>query len=65
MTLLPHASQLRLPDQPYNYLRRQFPALSDTGVQLLNGLLTYDPAKRVTAQEALHHPYFQVARWQQ
>jgi cyclin-dependent kinase 10 len=41
---------MRLVEQPYNYLRRHFPDLSDAGIQLLNGLLTYDPDKRLTAQ---------------
>lgn len=32
--------------------------LSDAGVDLLNKLLTYDPDKRITARQALRHPYF-------
>jgi dual-specificity kinase len=27
---------------------------------LLYGLLTYDPAKRITAREALDHPFFRI-----
>ncbi|XP_075494977.1 cyclin-dependent kinase G-2 [Primulina tabacum] len=50
----------------YNLLRRKFPAtsftgspvLSDAGFDLLNKLLTYDPDKRMTAEEALNHPWF-------
>ncbi|XP_073129757.1 cyclin-dependent kinase G-2-like isoform X2 [Henckelia pumila] len=50
----------------YNLLRRKFPAtsftgspvLSDAGFDLLNKLLTYDPDKRITAEEALNHPWF-------
>ncbi|XP_042025140.1 cyclin-dependent kinase G-2-like isoform X1 [Salvia splendens] len=50
----------------YNLLRRKFPAtsftgspvLSDTGFDLLNRLLTYDPDKRISAEEALNHEWF-------
>ncbi|XP_042007015.1 cyclin-dependent kinase G-2-like isoform X2 [Salvia splendens] len=50
----------------YNQLRRKFPAtsftgspvLSDAGFDLLNRLLTYDPDKRITAEEALDHEWF-------
>jgi serine/threonine protein kinase len=60
---------MRWPDQPYNLLRRQFPELSDAGLSLLNGLLTYDPNQRLTAHQALNSQYFQVGphfkdRWQ-
>ncbi|KAK8482845.1 hypothetical protein V6N11_034468 [Hibiscus sabdariffa] len=49
--------------QPYNLLRRKFPVasftgspvLSDAGFDLLNRLLTYDPEKRVTVDDALNH----------
>jgi hypothetical protein len=55
---LPHAERYRLPPQPYNYLRKEFPHLSDSGIDLLNRLLCYDPDKRITARQALRHPYF-------
>lgn len=54
---LPAAVALRLPQQPYNYLRKEFPSLSAAGVDLLGGLLTYDPRKRLSALAALRHPY--------
>lgn len=31
---------------------------TEIGVSLLQGLLTYDPKQRLTADAALHHPYF-------
>lgn len=61
MRSLPHAANVRWPDQPYNYLRRTFPELSDAGLSLLNGLLTYDAAQRLTAQQALKHEYLRVS----
>ncbi|KAK8537688.1 hypothetical protein V6N12_043839 [Hibiscus sabdariffa] len=52
--------------QPFNSLRKKFPAasftgsavLSDAGFDLLNRLLTYDPEKRITAGDALNHDWF-------
>ena len=32
---------------------------SESGFNLLAQLLDYDPAKRITAEKALSHPYFQ------
>ncbi|XP_050879274.1 cyclin-dependent kinase G-2 isoform X3 [Lathyrus oleraceus] len=50
----------------YSLLRKKFPAtsftgspvLSDSGFDLLNKLLTYDPEKRITAEDALNHEWF-------
>ena len=50
---LPFASKYK-----YNGLSSEFPSLSAAGMHLLKGLLCYDPAKRLTAQQALDHPYF-------
>lgn len=52
--------------QPYNRLREKFPptsfsgrpTLSEAGFDLLNKLLTYDPEKRITADDALNHDWF-------
>lgn len=52
--------------QPYNLLRKKFPAasftgapvLSDLGFDLLNRLLSCDPEKRLTVDEALNHDWF-------
>jgi serine/threonine protein kinase len=35
--------------------------LSDLGLDLMHKLLTYEPAKRITAAEALKHPWFKEA----
>ncbi|KAA8542155.1 hypothetical protein F0562_023307 [Nyssa sinensis] len=52
--------------QPYNMLRKKFPAasftgspvLSNLGFDLLSKLLTYDPEERITAEAALNHGWF-------
>lgn len=40
---------------------RVFPGLSREGCDLLLGLLAYDPDRRLTAREALRHPWFREA----
>jgi cell division cycle 2-like protein len=32
--------------------------LSDLGLDLMLKLMAYDPSKRITAEEALDHPWF-------
>ncbi|KAM2557812.1 hypothetical protein TB2_014891 [Malus domestica] len=53
--------------QPYNLLRKKFPAasftgscpvLSESGFDLLKRLLSYNPAERITAKDALNHNWF-------
>jgi cell division cycle 2-like protein len=45
---------------PSNLLRREFPEtkLSKEGLEVLSGLLTCNPDKRLTAAAALKHPWF-------
>jgi len=38
--------------------KEMFPKLEQNGMDLLLDLMTYDPAKRVSAKKALHHQYF-------
>lgn len=55
---LPLAKTLSLPSPQPPQLRQRFPHLSALGIDLLSSMLTYDPDKRITAAEALQHPYF-------
>jgi len=43
---------------PRGGLASLVPTLDQTGVDLLNKMLQYDPARRITAQDALDHPFF-------
>ncbi|XP_064102083.1 cyclin-dependent kinase 11B-like isoform X2 [Macrobrachium nipponense] len=56
---LPVVKKTQFADYPYNHLRERYKVrLSDQGFNLLNRFLTYNPAKRITCQNALHHDYF-------
>ena len=59
---LPSVKTVTFAEQPYNKLRQKFPrdstGLSDKGFELLNRMLTYDPAKRFTCDDALNDPFF-------
>ncbi|GAA5902496.1 hypothetical protein JCM5296_006433 [Sporobolomyces johnsonii] len=44
--------------KPKNDMRALFSAASPEAIDLLQRLLTYDPRKRITAKDALHHPFF-------
>ncbi|TEB39225.1 Pkinase-domain-containing protein [Coprinellus micaceus] len=55
---LPLAKSIALPSPQPNQFRNKFPHLSMNGLDLLMSLLTYDPEQRISAEEALEHPYF-------
>ena len=56
---LPHACKIKLPQSEGNgALRELLPSLSANGFDLLSALLCLNPAKRLTAHQALHHPFF-------
>jgi cell division cycle 2-like protein len=55
---LPLARTISLPSPQASTIRQKFPYITNTGVDLLSSLLTYDPERRITAETALLHPYF-------
>ncbi|XP_050304838.1 serine/threonine-protein kinase PITSLRE isoform X2 [Anthonomus grandis grandis] len=55
---LPAVKKMKFNDYPVSNLRAKFSSLSEIGLGMLLKFLTYDPQQRVTAEEALKHPYF-------
>lgn len=49
---------MSLEQYPRPPLNRTFPAAAQDTLDLLSKLLLYDPARRATAHNALHHTYF-------
>ncbi|KNC80005.1 hypothetical protein SARC_07620 [Sphaeroforma arctica JP610] len=49
------------PPTSFNTIKDRLPNLSGTAVKLLKGLMTYDPHGRLSARDALSHPYFREA----
>jgi len=57
--------QMNFQAQPYNFLAQHFnndattrDLVTPNTIDLLDKLLTYDPSQRITADQALKHPYF-------
>ncbi len=57
---LPLAKTLSLPSPQPAQFRQRFPHLTALGIDLISSMLTYDPDKRISAAEALQHPYFKL-----
>ncbi|KDR85149.1 hypothetical protein GALMADRAFT_260848 [Galerina marginata CBS 339.88] len=55
---LPLAKTISLPSPQPHQFRQKFQYLTSAGLDLLISMLTYDPELRITAADALHHPYF-------
>ncbi|KAF9229471.1 Pkinase-domain-containing protein [Gyrodon lividus] len=55
---LPLAKTISLPSPHTHQFRQRFQYMSTSGIDLLISFLTYDPEQRITAEEALRHPYF-------
>lgn len=47
-----------IPVRPRDYWLAQFRAIGDVGVDLLMGMLTLDPRKRLSAEGVLKHPFW-------
>lgn len=59
---LPAVQKTSFAEYPVSRLRQRFAAVtSEFGLGLLQGLLTYDPKKRVTADHAMKSNYFKVS----
>jgi len=55
---LPAVQYVRFAEQPFNMLRRALPNVIPSAVDLVKRFLTYDPNQRITAAQALQHPFF-------
>ncbi|XP_063716886.1 cyclin-dependent kinase 11B-like [Symsagittifera roscoffensis] len=56
---LPMVKKIVFTEYPYNNLRNKFgTSLTEKGIALLNGFLTFDPNRRLTAAESLKHEFF-------
>jgi cell division cycle 2-like protein len=58
---LPTVRKVQFKQFPAGALRRQFMYLTEATFGLLTGCLNYDPASRLTAEDALKHRYFEEA----
>ena len=57
---LPLAKTLSLPSPQPHQFRQKFQYMTTAGIDLLMSLLTYDPERRISAEEALEHAYFSL-----
>ncbi|KAI5121325.1 hypothetical protein M0805_003792 [Coniferiporia weirii] len=55
---LPLSKTLILPTFHSPQFRHKFPYMTAAGIDLLSKMLTYDPDQRISAADALQHPFF-------
>ncbi|EPT04228.1 hypothetical protein FOMPIDRAFT_1114076 [Fomitopsis schrenkii] len=55
---LPLAKSITLPPPQPPQLQQKFQYITAAGIDLMSRLLTYDPEMRISAVDALKHPYF-------
>ncbi|KAL1818942.1 hypothetical protein DCAR_0415173 [Daucus carota subsp. sativus] len=48
---------MQLPRHPRQSLRQLYPQVHPLAIDLIDKMLTFDPSKRITVEEALAHPY--------
>ena len=61
-TDLPFVQNATYTNNPKSNLRKNFSSrLDEIGLDLLQKFLTYDPTKRITAEDAINHTYFKEA----
>lgn len=59
---LPDFNLAECPAFPRQNLNEMFGSIGEEGVDLLARMLEYDPAKRISARDALNHPFFHVKK---
>jgi cell division cycle 2-like protein len=59
---LPRVQKMSFTEYPVSNVRYRLRIMiTDVGMDLMNKFLTYDPAQRITAEDALKHDYFKEA----
>eukprot|EP01134_Creolimax_fragrantissima_P008204 CFRG8204T1 len=59
--LLPNFKNVKWASQPFNTIRDVLPTHSHKAIDMFKGFLTYDPNGRLSARDALTHPYLREA----
>ena len=59
MKSMPLFGKVELPQGRESQLTTHFPTLKEHGMDLISRLLAYEPSSRISARDALNHPYFQ------
>lgn len=57
---MPDFGKLLFKERPRVDMREKFPSWSNEALDLFEKFVIYEPAKRISAREALHHPWFSV-----